>query len=158
MELEIAIEAPWPSPPDWEALALRAAAALAEAAPELANPRLSVSLLFADDAEVQLLNAEWRGKDKPTNVLSFPMLGREELLDLASLGLTLDNIEGVTFGPTLDNGDGSLILVSDNNFSTTQFTQFLAFRITRDVPEPGTLALFGLSALGLLHSRRRRAD
>ena len=25
MELEIAIEAPWPSPPDWEALALRAA-------------------------------------------------------------------------------------------------------------------------------------
>lgn len=86
MELEIAIEAPWPSPPDWEALALRAAAALAEAAPELANPRLSVSLLFADDAEVQLLNAEWRGKDKPTNVLSFPMLGREELLDLAADG------------------------------------------------------------------------
>ena len=86
MELEIAIEAPWPSPPDWEALALRAAAALAEAAPELANPRLSVSLLFADDAEVQLLNAEWRGKDKPTNVLSFPMLDRADLLALSPDG------------------------------------------------------------------------
>ena len=31
-----------------------------------------LSLVFADDATVQALNAEWRGKDKPTNVLSFP--------------------------------------------------------------------------------------
>lgn len=31
-----------------------------------------VSLLFTDDAAIQLLNNDWRGKDKPTNVLSFP--------------------------------------------------------------------------------------
>ncbi|MER9370979.1 rRNA maturation RNase YbeY [Mesorhizobium sp. M0491] len=31
-----------------------------------------LSLVFTDDAHVQLLNAGWRGKDKPTNVLSFP--------------------------------------------------------------------------------------
>jgi probable rRNA maturation factor len=31
-----------------------------------------LSLVFADDAFVQALNAKWRGKDKPTNVLSFP--------------------------------------------------------------------------------------
>lgn len=86
MNLDIAIEAPWPSPPDWEDLALRAAEALAQVAPELANPRLSASLLFADDAEVRVLNAEWRGKDKPTNVLSFPMLDRAELLGLRSEG------------------------------------------------------------------------
>lgn len=86
MELEIDLEAAWPSPPDWEDLALRAASAAAEAAPELANPRLSASLLFADDAEVHELNREWRGKDKPTNVLSFPMLEREELLALATKG------------------------------------------------------------------------
>ena len=55
-------------------------------APELANPRLSASLLFVDDAEVQELNREWRGKDKPTNVLSFPMLEREDLLALAPDG------------------------------------------------------------------------
>ncbi|MBS0480573.1 MAG: rRNA maturation RNase YbeY [Proteobacteria bacterium] len=82
MELEISLEAPWPSPPDWEVLAGRAAAALAEVAPELANPRLSASLLFAGDAEVHALNREWRGKDKPTNVLSFPMLERDDLLAL----------------------------------------------------------------------------
>ncbi len=86
LELEIDIAADWPSPPDWEDLALRAAAALAEVAPELANPRLQVSLLFADDAEVHELNREWRGKDKPTNVLSFPMLERADLLALSADG------------------------------------------------------------------------
>jgi probable rRNA maturation factor len=86
LELEIAIEADWPSPPDWEATAERALAALAQVAPELANPRLSASLLFADDAEVHALNREWRGKDKPTNVLSFPMLERDKLLELAPEG------------------------------------------------------------------------
>lgn len=31
-----------------------------------------LSVVFTDDASIQTLNAEWRGKDKPTNVLSFP--------------------------------------------------------------------------------------
>lgn len=31
-----------------------------------------LSLLFTDNAHIQKINAEWRGKDKPTNVLSFP--------------------------------------------------------------------------------------
>lgn len=86
MELDIALEADWPASRDWEALAERAAEAVSQVAPELANPRLSVSLLFADDATVHDLNREWRGKDKPTNVLSFPMLEREDLLDLAPDG------------------------------------------------------------------------
>ena len=86
IELDIAIEAPWPAETDWEDLALRAAEALAGVAPELANPRPAASLLFADDAEVHALNREWRGKDKPTNVLSFPMLEREDLLALPPAG------------------------------------------------------------------------
>lgn len=86
LELELSIEAPWPSPLDWEALALRAVEALQNVAPELAHPRLSASILFTDDAEVRTLNAEWRGKGKPTNVLSFPMLERGELLALAPDG------------------------------------------------------------------------
>lgn len=86
MDLEISLEADWPAGTDWEALALRAVEAIAVHAPELANPRLSVSLLFADDGEVHALNREWRGKDKPTNVLSFPMLEREDLLALPPAG------------------------------------------------------------------------
>lgn len=51
------------------------------------------------------------------------------LLDLAELDINLDNIEGLTFGPDLPDGRRSLIVVSDNNFSPTQFTQVLAFGI-----------------------------
>lgn len=85
MNLEIDLEAPWPEG-DWEELAADAARAVAQVAPELANPRLSASLLFTSDAEIQALNREWRSKDKPTNVLSFPMLSREKLLALAAEG------------------------------------------------------------------------
>jgi 3-phytase/alkaline phosphatase D len=42
---------------------------------------------------------------------------------------TLDNIEGITFGPKLSNGHQTLILVSDNNFNRKQRTLFLAFEI-----------------------------
>ena len=84
MQLDIDIES-WPLG-DWEALAERAAEACAQVAAEFANPRLSASLLFTSDEEVHTLNREWRDRDKPTNVLSFPMLAREELLDLAPDG------------------------------------------------------------------------
>ena len=85
MELEIDIEAPWP-PADWTALGERAASSLARVAPELGNPRLSTCVLFTSDEEIHALNREWRQRDKPTNVLSFPMLTREELLELPEEG------------------------------------------------------------------------
>ncbi|MCB5424057.1 rRNA maturation RNase YbeY [Altererythrobacter sp. CC-YST694] len=85
MNLEIDIEDPWPSG-EWEDLAETAARALAQVAPELNNPRLCVSLIFTSDEEIHTLNREWRQRDKPTNVLSFPMLDREDLLELAPEG------------------------------------------------------------------------
>jgi probable rRNA maturation factor len=84
MQLDIDIE-DWPEG-DWEALAARAAAASGEGEPLLANPRLIASLLFTSDAEVHVLNREWRERDKPTNVLSFPMLERDELEALGAEG------------------------------------------------------------------------
>jgi len=86
MDLEIDIEEPWPATPDWADLAEAALDALQQVAPELAHPRLVASVLFTSDAEIHVLNREWRGKDKPTNVLSFPMLARSELVDLAPEG------------------------------------------------------------------------
>ena len=49
------------------------------------------------------------------------------ILNLDTLGIPLDNVEGLTFGPRLRDGRQSLVLVSDNNFAATQFTQFLLF-------------------------------
>jgi hypothetical protein len=46
-----------------------------------------------------------------------------------SLGFYIDNIEGVTFGPTLPNGHKTLVFVSDNNFLPIEKTQFLLFEI-----------------------------
>jgi hypothetical protein len=53
------------------------------------------------------------------------------LLDLRPLGIPLDNVEGMTLGPKLPDGRQSLVLVSDNNFAATQFTQFLLFAIPK---------------------------
>lgn len=51
------------------------------------------------------------------------------LLDLSELGIYLDNLEGMTFGPRLADGSQSVVLVSDNNFNDIQLNQFLLFRL-----------------------------
>jgi hypothetical protein len=56
------------------------------------------------------------------------------LLDLRTLDVLLDNIEGLTLGPKLLDGQQSLILVSDNNFNSLQRTQILAFKIKIESP------------------------
>ncbi|GGD55686.1 rRNA maturation RNase YbeY [Croceicoccus mobilis] len=78
--LEIDVSPEWGDDIDWDMLAHRAAEACAAEAQELADPAMLVSLVFADDEEIHALNKQWRAKDKPTNVLSFPMLSREEVL------------------------------------------------------------------------------
>ncbi|MEO5733256.1 MAG: esterase-like activity of phytase family protein, partial [Rubrivivax sp.] len=85
------------------------------------------------------------------------------LLDLSDLRnddgstLALDNIEGISLGPVL-GGQQTLILVSDNNFGSTQFTQFVALAVAAPVPEPATLVLMvgGLAGLGGLVRLRSR--
>lgn len=52
------------------------------------------------------------------------------LLDFDSLHLPqVGNIEGMAWGPKLKNGDDSLVFVSDNNFSSRDITQFIAFDV-----------------------------
>ncbi len=74
-----------------------------------------------------------------TNIAKTPSLGdaknvkpvkKRLLVDLADFKLsTVDNVEGMTWGPRLPNGERSLVLVSDNNFSATQVTQFIALAV-----------------------------
>jgi hypothetical protein len=51
------------------------------------------------------------------------------VLDLSELKIYLDNLEGMALGPRLPDGTQSLLLVSDDNFSEAQITQFLLFRL-----------------------------
>lgn len=47
----------------------------------------------------------------------------------------LDNIEGLTFGPTLENGNRTLLLVSDNNFFGSQRTHFILLELLPEALE-----------------------
>jgi len=71
--IDLMVEAgDWPAEARLLALAEGAVrAVLAETGADAPNGT-ELSLVFSDDAHIRELNAEWRGKDKPTNVLSFP--------------------------------------------------------------------------------------
>jgi 3-phytase len=78
------------------------------------------------------------------------------LLDFSSLGVPLDNIEGLALGPDLADGRRSLVVVSYNNFAATQFTQVLAFGV-QQVPEPSSaIGILIFTAMGAKSLRRRK--
>jgi probable rRNA maturation factor len=71
--LDVEIEAGrWSEITGVEWLATRAAEAALAAAGRAEEEDLEATLLLTDDAAVRELNRQWRGQDKPTNVLSFP--------------------------------------------------------------------------------------
>jgi len=61
---------------------------------------------------------------------NFTPATKKLLLNMDNLGIYIDNIEGVTFGPTLPNGHKTLVFVADNNFDTKEKAQLLLFEIT----------------------------
>lgn len=71
VEIDLVVEAgDWPGEAALTLLVDRAvSAAFAETA---AAGHSELSIVFSDDAHIRTLNAGWRGKDKATNVLSFP--------------------------------------------------------------------------------------
>lgn len=58
------------------------------------------------------------------------------LLDLNDLNIAIDNVEGMALGPVLPDGSKSLLIVSDDNFSKDQVTQFLLFRLVNEDEPP----------------------
>ncbi|WKL43031.1 esterase-like activity of phytase family protein [Flavobacterium sp. ZE23DGlu08] len=76
---------------------------------------------------------------KATNVKNHLSLQNQKLelaskkliLNMDDLGIFIDNIEGLTFGPKLTNGNPSIIFISDNNFSDKQKTQVLVFELVK---------------------------
>ncbi len=78
---------------------------------------------------------------------------KQLLLTLNAQGLggrfNPDNIECLSLGPVLPNGDQSFFLVADNNFGATQSNTFIMLA----VPAPASMGLLGL---GLAAAGRRR--
>ncbi len=98
LQIDIDLDPLWGNEAHWQALAHRAITAAFVQTPygDLLHQQfaLSLSVSLSTDAEVQVLNAQYRQKDKPTNVLSFPMVEAEDL-------------------PFLSNTDDGEILVGD---------------------------------------------
>ena len=97
-----------------------------------AGSRLSIRLYLTRTAgatDVSALDAlegaTYRSMDK-TLLLDLDQLANED-----GTQLWLDNIEAISFGPILPNGNRTLVLLSDNNFQNSQQTQFLAFEVTQ---------------------------
>lgn len=88
LDVAVMAEPLWGEADEWEDhLASAVEAAMAATPSRLLIDHVlpvEVSIRLTDDAEVHQLNAQWRGKDKPTNVLSFPQLDADELTDALS--------------------------------------------------------------------------
>ncbi|MBL0000684.1 MAG: rRNA maturation RNase YbeY [Sphingomonadales bacterium] len=90
IETALQVESCWPEH-DWEARASAAVEAAVAATPYQAlaaiDALVEIDVRLTDDAEVQVLNRDYRNKDKPTNVLSFPMLLPEQIKDITRTDL-----------------------------------------------------------------------
>ena len=88
LSVETYAATPWPDAIDWEVRAGEAAASALALTPyaslSSAAPLVEISVRLTDDAEVHTLNRDFRGKDKPTNVLSFPQVQDDLLEGLAN--------------------------------------------------------------------------
>lgn len=100
---------------------------------------LVIERAFSDRPTVRLFRAEIAGA---TDVLGMPALAGAAVTPMtktlvADLSTTpgldpLDNIEGLTLGPRLADGRRTVVLVSDDNFSPREVTQFVAFAMPAD--------------------------
>ena len=73
LSIDIAVEADaWSVLADIDGLTRRCIEAAADAAGLDGAGEMELSVLLCDDAAIRVLNRDWRGQDKPTNVLSFP--------------------------------------------------------------------------------------
>jgi probable rRNA maturation factor len=87
LQTELIASPPWENEPEWTDLAARAAKAGISASSHAdimsRNFAIEISVKLSDNEEVQTLNKAYRGKDKPTNVLSFPQI-QPDLLETLS--------------------------------------------------------------------------
>lgn len=60
----------------------------------------------------------------------FKTVRKQLLMNMEDLGIYIDNIEGLTFGPNLPNGHRTILFVADNNFNPLERSQVLLFELT----------------------------
>lgn len=85
----------------------------------------TIKVFLANLTSAENINTISSLKDRP----DVKLISKKLLLNMDDLRIYIDNIEGVTFGPTLANGKRSLLFIADNNFIPLERTQILLFEI-----------------------------
>lgn len=62
---------------------------------------------------------------------SVKFMPKKLALKVNNLNISLDNLEGITFGPQLPDGSKSILLISDDNFRNMEKTQILLFKLNQ---------------------------
>jgi hypothetical protein len=81
--------------------------------------------VISDATDVSQLSSINRQK------LPIKFMPKQLLLKVNNLGITLDNLEGITFGPKLPDGSQTILLISDDNFRNAEKSQILLFRLNQ---------------------------
>ncbi len=70
LQIDVLIQSPkWKAEPRAAAIVRKA---IRNAAIAASTPRAELAIVLTNDSAIHALNRDWRGQDKPTNVLSFP--------------------------------------------------------------------------------------
>jgi len=85
----------------------------------------TIKVFLTDISQAENVSTINSLKENPPKKLATKKL----LLNIDDLDIFIDNIEGVTFGPTLPNGHKTLLFVADNNFQPFEKNQFLLFEV-----------------------------
>ena len=85
------------------------------------------------DVRIYQVHLDQLPKVKPvSSPADFRKTFRKDLVvNLSSLGIRVDNLEGMCIGPLLENGSRSVLMVSDNNFARSQISQVLLFELKK---------------------------
>ncbi len=83
---------------------------------------------------IKIFIADLNGATDISNVAlkgnrNFVPASKKLLLNMDDLGIYIDNIEGMTFGPVLPNGHKTLLFIADNNFAALEKAQVLLFEV-----------------------------
>ena len=79
--------------------------------------------------EVDFTNATELDEKSILATKEFKAATKKLLLNMDELGIYIDNVEGVCFGPVLANGKQSLIFIADNNFNELEEQQVFLFEV-----------------------------
>lgn len=88
------------------------------------RPACTIKVFIANlEGATDISNMVLKGND------NFTPISKKLLLNMDDLGIYIDNIEGMTFGPVLPNGHKTLLFIADNNFSVVEKSQLLLFEV-----------------------------